>query len=82
MHNNNVCDFTSISSTLRELDISKNNRFPNLSLLNNIFERCVDLRKLCINGTGLSQEKLDATSFHLISEYLEDFDCSDNDQIK
>lgn len=51
-----------------------------MQLLNDLFTRCTDLRKLNISAIGLKKTKIDGSS-RLISPILEEFDCSDNDQL-
>ncbi|EAR87757.2 transmembrane protein, putative (macronuclear) [Tetrahymena thermophila SB210] len=81
MNGTSIPNFDLVGVDLRELDISKNKRIPTLSVLNGLFKKCVQLRKLNISSTGLSDKKLDSTYFAYISQTLEEFDCSNNENL-
>lgn len=79
MNKDACCDFSLVSVTLQELNVSKNLRFPKIALLNPVLERCVDLRILNISGININKQKLvDSVSFGSISTVLEEFDMSEN----
>ncbi|KAL4476077.1 hypothetical protein ABPG74_009810 [Tetrahymena malaccensis] len=71
-----------VGEDLRELDISKNKRIPTLNILNGLLKKCVQLRKLNISSTGLNDKKLDSVFFAYISQTLEEFDCSSNENLQ
>ncbi|KAL4499770.1 hypothetical protein ABPG72_017310 [Tetrahymena utriculariae] len=82
MNDQNVPNFDLVGADLRELDISKNKRIPTLSILNELFKKSLQLRKLNISNTGLSDKKLDSTYFAYVSQTLEEFDCSNNENLQ
>jgi hypothetical protein len=50
-------------------------------LLNPIFEKCQDLKKLIINGANLTDSKILNVDFFKIPSKLEVFDFSNNDKL-
>lgn len=79
MNKDAFCDFSLISQTLQELDISNNLRFQNLNILNPFFEKCTNLRVLNISRININKSKLDETAkFECISQFLEEFNMSEN----
>lgn len=78
MHEKAMCNFSHVSATLIELNISSNKRIHSLKVLNDMVERCTNLKKLNISKINLNVTKTENFNYGHLSLNIEDFDISCN----